>query len=40
MTWLNTGQVRVAWTRLPDHVDRLYDFSEVLRTKTVTVPTQ
>ena len=40
MTWLNTGQVRVAWTRLPDHVDRLYDLSEVLRTKTVTVPTR
>jgi hypothetical protein len=40
MAWLDTGHVRVAWTHLPDHVDRIYDLSEVLRMKTVTVPAQ
>ena len=38
MAWLDTGQVRVAWTHLPDHVDRIYDLSEVLQMKTLTVP--
>lgn len=28
-----------AWTHLPDRVDRIYNLSEVLRMKTVTVPT-
>ncbi|GIH13606.1 hypothetical protein Raf01_17780 [Rugosimonospora africana] len=38
MAWLDDGQVRVAWTHLPDKVDRMYDKSEVLRVKTVAVP--
>lgn len=40
MTWLNDDGVRVVWTHLPDHVDQLYDRSEVLRMTTVTVPAQ
>lgn len=40
MAWLNDYGVRVVWTHLPDHVDRMYDRSEVLRMKTVTVPGQ
>jgi hypothetical protein len=40
MAWLDDGRVRVAWTHLPDRVDRMYDRSEVLRVKTVPVPAQ
>jgi hypothetical protein len=40
MAWLDDGRVRVVWTHLPDQVDRMYDRSEVLRMKTMTVPGQ
>lgn len=38
MAWLNDEQVRVVWTHLPDHVDRMYHRSEVLRMTAVTIP--
>ena len=38
VAWLDDARVRVVWVHLPDHVDRLYDRSEVLRMTTVPVP--
>lgn len=40
MAWLDGTSLRLAWTHMPDLVDRIYDVSEVLRTKTVSVPEQ
>ena len=40
VAWLDNGHGRVAWIHLPDRLDRIYDLRELLRMKTVTVPTQ